>query len=144
MGASYCARVMDQTDNLIIYKGRDRPTKEEMKSLTVHGNFRKELSSFRKDLALNDGQEILLALSVATNEMIRSVQMHPEIQFMDTAANLNKQKRSTYFSIVKHSNGQCFIGNITVLPCEQQWIFYKIHELFVSSCTGRRPFHELD
>ena len=109
---------MDKNDDLIVYKGKGRHSTAERKSISVRGDLRKELKKVRKDLLMNEGQDILLALSVATDEMIRSMQMFPEIQFVDTIANINKQKRTMLVAILKHSNGNCFIGNISILPCE--------------------------
>ena len=92
---------------------------------------------------MNEGQDILLALSVATDEMIRSMQMFPEIQFADTIANINKQRRTMLVAILKHSNGKCFIGNISILPCEQQWVFYKIYEVFFPFLYGMKTISRI-
>ena len=143
MGASYCSLVMDKHDNLIVYKGKGRHTTAEKESIEVRGDLRKELNSVRKDLLMNDGQDILLAISVATDEMIRSMQMFPEVQFVDTIANVNRQKRSMLVAILKHSSGKCFIGNISILPCEREWVFYKIYEVCFPFLYGERTISRI-
>ena len=127
MKASWCALVMDKHDNLIVYKGKGRPSKADTESLRINGNMKKELNRVRKQLELENGEKILLALSVATDEMIWAMQMHPKVQFMDVMANINAQKRDLFLSVLKSSIGGCFIGNLTILPCQQRWIFLKIY-----------------
>ena len=128
--ASWCALVMDKNDNLIVYKGKGRHSKIDSESLRINGNLKKELRLVRKQLELDNGEKILLALSVATDEMIRAMQMHPEVQFMDQMSNVNSQKRDIFLSVLKASTGGCFIGNLTILPCQQRWIFLKIYQTF--------------
>ena len=111
--------------------------------IEVRGDLSKELKDVRKDLLMNEGQDILLAISVATDEMIRSRQMFPEVQFVDTLANVNKQKRSMLVAILKHSSGKCFIGNISILPCEQQWVFYKVYEIFFPFLYGEKTISRI-
>ena len=43
-----------------------------------------------------------------------------QVQFINVAANLNKQKRGMLFSVVKETTGQCFIVNATVMTCRQR------------------------
>ena len=45
---------------------------------------------------VKDETEILLAISVASDDMIRSVHMFPEEFYMDVTANTNKQKRDLF------------------------------------------------
>ena len=137
MKVSWCALVMDKHDNLIVYRGKGRPSKSDSESVRINGNLRRELNKVRKDLKLGKGDDILLALSVATDEMIRAMQMHPEVQFFDVMANVNKQKRDMFLSVLKSSNGGCFIGNLTVLPCQQRWIFLKIYQTFFLYLYGK-------
>ena len=74
---------MDKHDNLIVYRGKGRPSKSDSESVRINGDLKRELNRVRKALKLGKGDNILLALSVATDEMIRSMQMHPEVQFFD-------------------------------------------------------------
>ena len=95
------------------------------------------MNRVRKALKLGKGDNILLALSVTTDEMIRSMQMHPEVQFFDVMANVNKQKRDMFLSVLKAASGGCFIGNLTILPCQQRWIFLKIYQTFFLYLYGK-------
>jgi hypothetical protein len=44
------------------------------------------LESMRKDFILNDKAQMLVMISMATDEMIQMVAMYPEVWFMDTTA----------------------------------------------------------
>ena len=114
---SYVALVMDKNDDLLVYKGKGRHSEAETLTIKTHGNLRPLLRKLRTDLQLNDCNLVLLALSVATDNMIRTMHMFPEVQFIDFAANLNSQNRDILFSIVKETTGQSFIVNATVMPC---------------------------
>ena len=143
IGASWCALVMDKNDNLIVYKGKGRHSKIDSESLRINGNLKKELRLVRKQLELDNGEKILLALSVATDEMIRAMQMHPEVQFMDQMSNVNSQKRDIFLSVLKANTGGCFIGNLTILPCQQRWIFLKIYQTFFLFLYGEDTISRL-
>ena len=137
MKVSWCALVMDKHDNLIVYRGKGRPSKSDSESVRINGDLKRELNRVRNALKLGKGDNILLALSVATDEMIRSMQMHPEVQFFDVMANVNKQKRDMFLSVLKAASGGCFIGNLTILPCQQRWIFLKIYQTFFLYLYGK-------
>ena len=62
--------------------------------------------------------------------MQRHVHMFPEVMFLDVVANTNCQKRNMFPMVVKDSSGECFIGNATILPCGQGWIFTKFYRYF--------------
>ena len=70
---------------------------EESKMIKTDGNLKTLLRKVRNDLKLGDSSCVLLALSVATDNMIRAMHMFPEVQFIDVAANMNKQKRDMLF-----------------------------------------------
>ena len=127
---SYVALVMDQNDNLLVYKGKGRHSEAEMKTINTHGDLRPLLRKLRSELKLEDTNHVLLALSVATDNMIRTMHMFPEVQFIDVGANFNAQNRDILFCVVKSATGQSFIVNVTVMPCGQRWIFLKIYQTF--------------
>jgi len=52
-----------------------------------------EVETLRKSLRLNDEAELLMMISIATDEMIRLVTMHPEVWFMDVTHGTNRQQR---------------------------------------------------
>ncbi len=45
-----------------------------------------DLKSLREDFLINDNIQMLVMLSMATDEMIRLVAMYPDVWFMDTTA----------------------------------------------------------
>ena len=69
------------------------------------------------------GTEILRALGIATDEMMRHVHMFPEIFYMDVTCKLNRQKRDLFVMVVKDAYGEAFPGNITAVPSGQRWVF---------------------
>ena len=97
MNVSYIALVMDSNDDLLVYKGKGRPSREESKMIKTDGNLKTLLRKVRNDLKLSNNSCVLLSLSVATDNMIRAMHMFPEVQFIDVAANMNKQKRDMLF-----------------------------------------------
>ena len=64
---------------------------KEAESLRVNGNLRKELNLLKKKMGYKDGTDILLALSVASDEMVRAVYMFPEVSYMDVTSKTNKE-----------------------------------------------------
>ena len=143
MNASYIALVMDEQDNLLVYKGKGRHTLEEANSIATDGDLRKQLAKVRRKLKLSQTCQVLLALSVATDNMIRAMHMNPEVQFLDVAANMNSLKREMFFAVVKGATGQTFIVNATVMPCGQGWIFLKIYETFFLYLYGKTAIERI-
>ena len=97
MNVSYIALVMDSNDDLLVYKGKGRPSREESEMIKTDGSLKTLLRKVCNDLKLGDRSCVLLALSAATDNMIRAMHMFPEVQFIDVAANMNKQKRDMLF-----------------------------------------------
>ena len=97
MGVSYIALVLEPDDELLVYKGKGRPSRKEMQTISADGNLKKHLRNLRRDLQLQDSSRILLALSVATSNMIRTMHMFPEVQFIDAVANMNRQNATFCF-----------------------------------------------
>ncbi len=66
---------------------KGRPTKALTKKwLECPDQIEQELFGLRKDFLLNDKCQMLVLVSMATDEMIRLVSMYPEVWFMDTTA----------------------------------------------------------
>ena len=128
--------MMDKNDNLFAVNGRGRPSKERTEELRIHGELKKDLASLRRELNMKDGASILLSLSIATDEMQRHVHMFPEVMFLDVIANTNRQKRDLFLMVVKDASGETFIGNASVLPCGQKWIFTKLYRYFFLHLYG--------
>ncbi len=47
-----------------------------------------DLEQMRDDYILNDKSQIIVMISMATNEMIQLVAMYPDVWFMDTTAGM--------------------------------------------------------
>ena len=56
------------------------------KRLECPDEIEEELAALRKDFLLTDDCQMLVLVSMATDEMIRLVSMFPEVWFMDTTA----------------------------------------------------------
>ena len=84
-GISHVCLTMKANNDLYVYTNRGRPTQTSHK-ISASENTKKELRKLRKEMAFNEGTEILLALSMASDQMIRHVQMFPEVWLMDVTA----------------------------------------------------------
>ena len=73
---SYVAVTVDSRLNLTIHTKRGCPTNTE--KLKTDKQTKVDRRQLRKEMNYKNGIEILLALSVATDEMARHVQMFPE------------------------------------------------------------------
>ena len=118
-GISCVALTMDKKDNLYAQKGRGRFSKEQMEQLFLHGKLKDKLKQLRKDISMQNGQEVLLSITKADDDMIRHVHMFPEVFFMDVIANTNHQKRDLFLMVIKDASGGNFIGSDTLLSCGQ-------------------------
>ena len=128
---------MDKNNNLWVYKNKGRrSTKEESRLMKCDKAMKKELTRMKAEMSFKEGTEILLALSVASDDMIRSVHMFPDVFYLDVTANTNKQKRELFLLVTKDANGQTFIGNATVIPSGKRWVFLKIYQVFFIEMYG--------
>ena len=130
MNVSHVSLVMDKSGHLLVYKNKGRPTLEEKRSLEINGALTKELKKLKEEMAYNDGTDIILALSVASDEMMRTVYMFPKVVYMDVTLGTNKQKHNLFLMVVKDGNGETYIGNVTIIPSQKQWVFMKIYQTF--------------
>ena len=85
---------------------------------------------------MNNHSEILLSLSIADDDMQRAVHMFPEVFYMDVISNTNRQKRDVFVLVIKDASGETHIGNASVLPCGQLWIFLMVYEKFLLFLYG--------
>ena len=87
-----------------------------------------EMDGIRKDLRVSATSKILLLLSIATDDMIRQVVMHPHVWFMDVTSGTNKQKKDWFLMAVRTPQGKTFPGNLTVIPSGKRWVFSTIYQ----------------
>ena len=75
----------DDTGLYAVSKGR--PTKEAVRlRLDCSAKIQADLERMREDYIMNKKAQLLVMVSMATDEMIRLVAMYPEVWFMDTTA----------------------------------------------------------
>jgi hypothetical protein len=109
MGVSSVCLTQNASGNLIVYKNKGRPTLEEAEVMKCPKKLKLELDKLRNELSYKDGTEILLAISISSDEMARHVHMFPEVWYMDVTANTNRQKRGLFLMVVKDPNGETFV-----------------------------------
>ena len=67
--------------------GKGLPTKETTRiRLECPKQIEDDLKSMREDFLLNKKSQMLVIISMATDEMIQLVAMYPDVWFMDTTA----------------------------------------------------------
>lgn len=130
MGISNVCLTMSPSGDLVVYKNKGRPNAEEKTIMKCSEKLKKEIERLNEEMGYEPGTEVLLALSIASDQMIRHVDMFPEVFFMDVTANTNRQRRDVFLMVVRDASGQCYVGNMTVIPCGQAWIFSKIYQTF--------------
>ena len=123
---SYVAITMDENLDLNVYKNRGRPKKSD--KIKTSRQIKREFAKLRKQMNYKKGTEILLALSLASDDMTRHVAMYPEVFYLDVTSNTNKQKRDLFLMIVKDANGHTFVGNVTIVPSGQRWVYAMIYK----------------
>jgi hypothetical protein len=85
---------------LSTFKTKGRPTQEERTVMDCPKLMRVELEKMKHEMCFKDGTEMLIALSILSDQMLRHVHMFPETWFMDVTANLNKLKRDVFVMVV--------------------------------------------
>ena len=89
-GISHVCLTMAQNGDLVVYKNKGRPNAEELMVMACSDKIRIGLQKLRDELSGDHGNEILVALSIASDQMMRHVHMFPETWFMDVTVNTNK------------------------------------------------------
>ena len=96
----------------------------------INGHLRKELNKLKKEMRYKDGTDIFLAVSIASDEMIRALHMFQEVEYMDVTANTNKEGRDLFLVVGKDADGSTCIANATIIPSQQRWVFKKVYYFF--------------
>ena len=123
--------------DLLSIRNRGRPSKEKKEVLECPSKIRKELNEMKNQLKYNSGTEILLAISIASDDMVRHVQMFPEVVYMDVTSKTNRQNRDLFLMVVKDASGETFVGNVTLIPSQQRWVFHMIYRDFFTALYGK-------
>ena len=120
-----------------MYKNKGRPTKEEKIVMTCTEAMQEELCKIKTEMGYPDSTEVLIACSIASDQMLCHVHMFPEVFFMDVTARTNRQKLGLFLLVVRDASRQCYCGNATFIPSGQSWIFLKIYETFFELLFGK-------
>ena len=136
LGASHVCLTMSPDGDLLVYKNKGRPNAEEREVMKSSDKLREELERLKKEMGYDDNTEIVLSISLASDEMIRHVHMFPEVFFIDVTANTNRQRRDLLVLVVRDATGECYPGNSTILPSGQSWIFQKVIGKFFRDLYG--------
>lgn len=94
-------------------------------------------------MGFKDGTEILLAVSIASDKMLRLVHMFPELSYMDVTGGTNKQKRDLFLAVAHDASGETFIGNATSIPSGKRWVFSTIYQSFFLLLYGETTMSRL-
>lgn len=94
-----------------------------------------EIADLRKALRMPN-EKLLLLVSIATDDMVRLVVMHPEVWFLDCTSGTNKQKRDLFMMAIRTPTGATFPGNLTIIPSGKRWIFLCIYQLAFIALYG--------
>ena len=127
----------DSDDGLISYVSKGRPKKG--RKVTKHHTppeVAKEIAEIRKQLRIKKGTKVLLLVSMATDEMIRIVSMHPEVWFQDVTTGTNRQNRDLFIMATRTTISKTFPGNLTVIPSGKRWIFFIIFHIAYLALFG--------
>ena len=126
MNVSYVCITHVEGSGFNVYRSKGRPSQETVEIMNVPERMEEEMKSLRRAMNYEDGTEIVLILSFASDEMIRMVNMFPEVFFMDVTCKTNRQNKPLFLMVVKDANGEAHIGNICILPSEKRWVFNEI------------------
>ena len=127
--------MMDENLDLVQYTNRGRPSNAQR--LKTPRQTKIEVRNLKKQMNYKDGTEILLAISLVTDDMNRHVAMFPEVMFLDVTANTNRQKRDLFLMVVKDPCGSVYIGNITFIPSGKRWVYDMIYKNFFIILLGK-------
>ena len=107
-------------------------SKEQTDQLFLHGELKDELKQLRRDMSMQNGQEILLSITIADDDMTRHVHMFPEVFFMDVIANTNHQKRDLFLMVVKDASGEISLAVTRSFHAANSGYLLKCVAIFLS------------
>ena len=145
LGISHVLLTMSPDDDLLVYRNRGRPTTEDVERVNCPIARKEDLENIRTKLSFKKGTEIVLAISIASDDMIRHVMMFPEVFYMDVTANTNKQKRDLFLMVVNDANGETFIGNATIIyHLAKDGYIIQSTSTFSCTYTAKRQLNAID
>ena len=89
------------------YHNKGRPTKDQVRiRLHCPDIVQKEIDELRSKLRLSGDKKLLMLVSIATDDIIRMVAMHPEVWFMDVTGGTNHQNRDLFMMAIRWPTGE--------------------------------------
>ncbi len=83
MGISYVCITHQEESGFSVHQEKGWPCNDMRKCFEVSSNMTKDIQNFRNKIKYENGTNIVLILSIASNAMIRVVSMFPEVFYMD-------------------------------------------------------------
>ncbi len=105
---------------------KGQPSKEKVESMKLPNAMEIEMKTLQCKINYEYGTENVLILLFASDEMIHMVNMFPNVIYMDVTCCMNCQNKPLFLMVVKDTNGETHVGNISVLPSEKKWVFNKM------------------
>ena len=84
------------------------PNFQQIESIKMNGDLYNELAQLKQDMKFKDGTDILLSLSMVSDEMMHVVYMLREVAYMAVTLNTNSEGRDSHLLVVKDANGETF------------------------------------
>jgi len=135
LGISHVVVYHDPANGFMTYFSKSKGNSPVATSLTMPhlsqtqlDQLNDQMREIRLDLGVRENSKILLLLSIATDDMIRQVAMHPHVWFVDVTAGVNKQKKDWFIMAIRTPAGKTFPGNLTVIPSGRRWVFSTIYQ----------------
>ena len=116
--------------SLLVHHNKDRPSnKEKKKQLECSEIVEEEIQNICKLVRLRKDDNVLLLVSIATDNMIRLIAIHPKLWFMDYIWRTNYNYTDLFIIAIRTPNGETFPDNLTVIPSGKRWIFVCVYQL---------------
>ena len=128
---------MNENCDLLVCKNKGRPSAEERFIMSCETKLKEAILEMKREMGFNDDTEVIIACSISSDEMLRHVHMFPEVFFVDVTANTNRQKLGLFIQVVRDTNRESHVGNVTFIPSGQAWVFLKIYKVFFENLFGK-------
>lgn len=120
----FCELIHSKKDgHLKITQSKGRPSK----ILHLSESQAKDINSIREDMAINDGQDVLLAFAWVSADELELVKRFPEIQMFDVTMKTNAENRGLFLATGIDGLGKIFIGLHCFMPNSKaityNWIY---------------------
>ena len=110
--------------------------------ISMDSNTLLEVECWRRDLKMDDSEEILVSVAWCHDEERRKVEMFPEYLSFDTTFGLNKLRRSLFLAVGTDGYNKVFVAFRAWMPSKQKSAFYwtiaqAMPHLFGTSLCGK-------